>query len=83
MHQEQTSQALVHLRARTHVRVRVIPICACAIGHLELVHVLMTLTDGQAGMTVRALGHVQAVPVDDRVFGELVRETDADLLASA
>ena len=82
-HQEQTSQALVHLRARAHVRVRVIPVRPRAIGDLELVDVLATVADGQAGMAVGALGHVQAVPVDDRVFGELVRESDADPLTAA
>ncbi len=41
------------------------------------------MVDGQARVTVGALGHVQAVPVDDRIFGELVGDTDADPLAAA
>ena len=31
-------------------------------------------------MAVSALGHVQSVPVDDRVFVEVVREADAHFL---
>ena len=46
LHQEQTSQALIHLRARAHVRVWVIPVRPRAISHFELVHVFATVTDG-------------------------------------
>ena len=67
-HQEQARQALVHLRARSHVRMRVVPVGARAIGDLEVVDVLATGADGQPRMAVGGLGHIQAVPVDDRVF---------------
>ncbi|MDQ5845424.1 MAG: hypothetical protein M3539_09040 [Acidobacteriota bacterium] len=62
---------------------RVVPVRPRAIGDLELDHIFTTLVDGQAWMTVGSFGHVQAVPVDDRAFGELVDDTDADLLAAA
>jgi hypothetical protein len=33
-------------------------------------------------MAVGSLGHVQAEPVDDRVFFQLIHETDAHLLTA-
>jgi hypothetical protein len=34
-------------------------------------------------MAVGAVGHVQAMPVDDRVFSEPIHEADAHLLTAA
>ena len=40
------------------------------------------MADDPAWVPVRGLGHVQAMPMDDRVFRELIGETDAGPLAS-
>ncbi len=49
----------------------------------EVVHVLATGTDDASGVAVGGLGHIHAVPVDNRIFCELVREVDAHPLSAA
>jgi hypothetical protein len=83
LYEEHTRQAVIHLRPRAHVRMRVIPVRPRAVGHFELVHVLASVTDGQTWVAIGALGHVETMPVDDRVLGELVGEAHTHLLTTA
>ena len=62
---EQPGEPGVDLRPGAHVRVRVIPVRARTIRDLEVVHVFAAVTNGEPGMAVRPLGHVEAVPVHD------------------
>ena len=62
------------------------PLCRVRENHLQrtfLRGVSERVVGLQAWMAIGAVGHIQAVPVDDRVFAELVGETDADPLAAA
>ena len=79
-HEQQPLKAVINLRRRSDVRMWVIPVSARAVGHFEVVDVLGIVIHGESRVSVRTLGYIKSVPVNDRRFAESIKEPDSHAL---
>src|SRR5699024_2436782 len=80
---KQAGEPEIHLLAGMTMGTGAIPVGAGAVAYLELIAIALTGPDRTAREDVHDGRHVQAVPVDDAGFVEVVHEIDAYFLAAA
>lgn len=75
---EEAGEALIHLGTSASMGMRMVPVGAGLIENLEGVGVGLSGIDYKTRVPVCCFGDVEAVPMDDGGFGEIVGEVNAD-----